>query len=278
MSLDLNDAVSKGTTYRLIMLTRPSDKAVRSVQRAGPLSTVGGMDPVEPAVSLALVHAANDRLLTTARALSDADVAAPSALPDWSRGHLLTHVARNADGLINLFRSARTGEDHPMYPSAEHRAAAIEAGSARPIGVIVDDLAAAHERFIAAAAETSDWSPEVRHRSDARLPVWAVPLLRLGELEIHHTDLDMRYGYDRWPSEWVTAYLPFAATELTDRAGEPIGLRATDTDARVESSEPAARTVEGPQAALLAWVTGRHDGHDLRVTPDGALPTLGSWR
>jgi len=30
---------------------------------------------------------------------TDADVRAPSLLPGWTRGHVLSHIARNADGI-----------------------------------------------------------------------------------------------------------------------------------------------------------------------------------
>ena len=35
--------------------------------------------------------------------LDDDDFAGPSGLPDWSRAHVVAHVARNADALGNLF-------------------------------------------------------------------------------------------------------------------------------------------------------------------------------
>ena len=76
-------------------------------------------------------EAAVDRLLESASGLSDEQVREPSLLPDWTKGHVLTHVARNADGLRNLLIWAQTGVETPMYPSAEDRAADIEAGASR---------------------------------------------------------------------------------------------------------------------------------------------------
>ena len=43
--------------------------------------------------------------------------AAPSLLPGWTRAHVLSHVARNADAMINLLRWAKTGVETPAYPS-----------------------------------------------------------------------------------------------------------------------------------------------------------------
>ncbi|WP_433429733.1 maleylpyruvate isomerase N-terminal domain-containing protein [Nonomuraea sp. CA-141351] len=77
------------------------------------------------ALQAELVSATN-QLLATAASLSDADIAAPSLLPGWTRGHVLAHVAQNADSHINLLTWAKTGARLPQYASYEARAAAIE--------------------------------------------------------------------------------------------------------------------------------------------------------
>ena len=59
---------------------------------------------------------ATDRLLAGLDRLTERDVRGPSLLPGWTRAHVLTHLARNADGLAVLAHNARTGEDRPMYP------------------------------------------------------------------------------------------------------------------------------------------------------------------
>ena len=82
--------------------------------------------------SMASIAAATGRLLTVAGTLTDAEVAEPSLLPGWTRGHVLTHLARNADGLANLLRWAGTGIETPVYASAQARAADIAAGAGRP--------------------------------------------------------------------------------------------------------------------------------------------------
>ncbi|HYJ68862.1 MAG TPA: maleylpyruvate isomerase family mycothiol-dependent enzyme [Nocardioidaceae bacterium] len=240
------------------------------------------MDPdvsLAPADSLSMIRDATERVLTDVRALADADLRAPSALPDWSRGHVVTHLARNADGLAILLVSARTGEQRPMYASQDQRNTDIEAGAGRSAAEMTADLVETHQGFTAEADRLTDWSATVfRTLDNPGFPVELVPLLRLGELEIHHTDLDVGYGFDRWPTVWAAAFLSHACRGLSDRAGEPLGIDATDTGTRIASDSPGARIVEGPVTTLLAWVTGRHDGHDLRVAPDGPLPDIGSWR
>jgi maleylpyruvate isomerase len=46
---------------------------------------------------LAETEAATARYLQALTVLRGADVRAPSLLPEWSRGHVITHVSRNAD-------------------------------------------------------------------------------------------------------------------------------------------------------------------------------------
>src|SRR3954447_4063020 len=80
---------------------------------------------------LGLVTVATQRLLGDTISVSDEDWRGPSRLPEWSRGHVATHVARQADGLVRLTEWARTGRRQDMYASAEQRSADIEAGSVR---------------------------------------------------------------------------------------------------------------------------------------------------
>lgn len=232
-----------------------------------------------PADSLTMIQEATERVLADVRALADPDLRAPSALPGWSRGHVMTHLARNADGLTVLLTSARTGERRPMYASQEQRNAEIEAGAGRSAAELIADVVETGRGFAAEVGRMTDWSATVFRTLDAPgFSVGTVPLLRLGELEIHHTDLDVGYGFDQWPTAWAAAYLPNACRGLAGRAGEPLGLAATDTGTQVAADSHAARIVEGPVTTLLAWVTGRHDGQGLRVAPHGPLPELGAWR
>ena len=88
----------------------------------------------------------------------------PSLLPGWTRGHVLTHIARNADGMVNLLRWARTGTKIPMYASAESRSADIEAGSGRPAASLAADVRESAAAFAAEAAALPGeaWAEQVR--------------------------------------------------------------------------------------------------------------------
>src|ERR1700722_3993211 len=85
--------------------------------------------------------------------LTDAEAREPSLLPNWTRGHVLTHLARNSEGGTRLLRWALTGVPSYEYPSVEDRATAIEAGAGRPAAVLIADVRATAEAPADAAAK-----------------------------------------------------------------------------------------------------------------------------
>src|SRR4051794_26244694 len=95
------------------------------------------MEPTSPDV-LRAVDEQTTALLRTARALDD--LRAPSLCTGWTRGHVLTHVARNADGLAALVRSAVDGTGETMYTSPQDRDADIDAGADRPAAELLADV------------------------------------------------------------------------------------------------------------------------------------------
>jgi maleylpyruvate isomerase len=48
---------------------------------------------------LVAVDRHTEQLLATARSLDPGSIGDPSLCPGWTRGHVLTHIARNADAL-----------------------------------------------------------------------------------------------------------------------------------------------------------------------------------
>jgi maleylpyruvate isomerase len=240
--------------------------------------------PPAPADILAMVGAATAALLRTAHGLSDEQAGAPSRLPGWTRGHVLTHLARNADGLANLLAWARTGVVTPMYASPEERDANIEAGAGRPAAEVTADVAASAAAFAAAAAAVPGpaWAAEVRARGTGH-PAWYTLWRRLCEVEIHHVDLGLEYG----PGDWPAA---FAATSLRRISGEfarpdcpAARLLAADSGAEYAigagtgSAAGAPVTVTGPTRPLLAWLIGRGQGEQLTAAPAGPLPEIPAW-
>ncbi|QGN47818.1 maleylpyruvate isomerase family mycothiol-dependent enzyme [Micromonospora sp. WMMD558] len=234
----------------------------------------------DPLLLTGEVDDATARLLRTAATFDEADLAAPSLLPGWTRGHVLAHLARNADGFVNLLTAARTGEPIPMYASAAARTADIDAGAPRPPAEHLDDLRRTADRFAEAVAAmpVEAWGATVETRRGpwpAAMLVWG----RLREIEVHHVDLAAGYRPAEWPEAFGHRLLHEVATGLAERPdAPPMVLRFDGTRHElVVGDRSAAPTVTGAAPELAAWLIGRSPGTVLKVTPDGALPTPPEW-
>ena len=228
------------------------------------------------------VDVATARVLATAAGITDEQARAPSALPGWTRGHVLTHLARNADGLANLLIWARTGVVTPQYPSADVRNDEIAAGAGRPARELIVDFADSATDFNAEAAKLHDpdWAAEVRAIRGAPHPAWYTLWRRLSELEIHHVDLDAGYRPLDWPLDFAQECLQQATASFSGPDSPAALLHATEDGAAHRIGPPGQEpviTVTGPSHALLAWLVGRSDGDGVFATPAGPLPAVPPW-
>jgi maleylpyruvate isomerase len=234
----------------------------------------------DPLVLLTEVDRATQRLLRTAEPLDAADMAAPSLLPGWSRAHVLTHLARQADSLVNLLTAARTGEDILQYPSAAARDADIEAGAGRPPAELLTDLRAAATRFAEAAAAMPPeaWAAVVRTSRGPRVAA-TLPWGRLREVEVHHVDLVAGYRPASWSDGFSHRLLHEVATDMGERRGAPaMVLHPLETGHELTIGKAdGAPTVTSPVRELAAWLAGRTRGEGLRVAPEGPLPVPPVW-
>ena len=97
----------------------------------------------ELAATIAGCTTAHRRLSETLASV-DADVARrPSRLPDWTVGHVLTHLARNADSHVRMLQGALAGEAVEQYPGGyEQRSRDIDAGAGRDAADLRADVLA----------------------------------------------------------------------------------------------------------------------------------------
>ncbi|WP_323377845.1 maleylpyruvate isomerase family mycothiol-dependent enzyme [Streptomyces smaragdinus] len=220
---------------------------------------------------LALLRDSTDRLVTAAARLDDAALAAPSRLPGWTRGHVLTHLARNADALVNVLTGL------PMYPSAEARDADIEAGAPRPLTAQLADLReTAGKLDVTFGSLTPDgWAGRCELRNGVTDVRARIPFRRLQETELHHVDLDTGYTLEQVPMEFLGQEIDFLTRRFSGNDTVP-ALALTAADGRTwrtgrDEGEPLRVTGEAP--ALMGWLAGRTAGGG--VTADGAdLPVL----
>jgi maleylpyruvate isomerase len=223
---------------------------------------------------------ATDALINAVSRLDNVAVRAPSLLPDWTRAHVITHLARNADALLNLLIWARTGVEHPMYASKADRDADIEQGSARSFWLLVEDLTAACDRFLRAAEKLPEWcwSAALTTSRGSNIQASRVPWLRMREVWMHLVDLDAGVGFDAVGDDTVEHLLDDVVRDFDGRADvPPLTVEAALPGGRRRSWHVGADggpTIGGRGIDLLAWLTGRSDGAELAA---GALPALPPW-
>jgi maleylpyruvate isomerase len=234
------------------------------------------VESVTPEEYLRQLQSATAGLIRAIDGLSDADVRAPSPLPGWTRGHVLTHLARNAEGGTRQLIWARTGAPSYEYESLAARAAAIEQGSGRPAAELIADVRACADGFFAAAdgMPARAWQRTVRWTTGHEAAAALIAAMRLGEVHIHQVDLDIGYRPTDWPAAFVSDYLDRAVTALRDHPELEVRMEATDTGRILGATNSAAVGIAGPEYALLAWLLGRSDGDGLARAGNGPLPKV----
>jgi maleylpyruvate isomerase len=241
--------------------------------RAAGLPTVGGMDPEVPGEWIDLWERGEEHLATALGRLVESDYARPSLLPGWTRAHVLAHLARNADGLVNLLTWARTGTETPMYASPEARDRDIEQTAARPPRELEADVLGATGRLAAAVREMPPhaWAATVRTSRGKEIAAADVVRMRAQEVWVHAVDLDSGVEFAEVPAE-VLAYVVDEVFRTWDARDEVPDVVLFAGDREWGTGRLA---VAGSLPDAAAWVTGRSDGGGLRA--DGPLPQLPRW-
>ena len=178
---------------------------------------------------------------------SSLDAAAPSLLPDWTIGHVLAHLARNADSMTWVLESSERGELVDRYPGGvERRNRDIEAGAWRPAAEQVADVLASDRRLDMAVGAHTNWDGRSREITGRVIPVGELLFLRWREVEVHRADLGLGYGPEDWPPEYVRTEL--GELTMAWNARRPMGLTGLPSEA-----------LSAPEPRRLAWLLGRAD-------------------
>ena len=222
---------------------------------------------------------ATQRLLGDTISLSERAWQEPGRLPGWTRAHVATHLARNADAFVRAIDSVLTGRRGLMYDSDDDRELAIERGSERSgLELQIDlDTSAGNlsERLdlldSVPGRLTVELSPGTFLRSDL------LPLARLYEVIIHHVDLDCGFEVSqinpltaRWLLEWsVLSYQQFGDRDQRTRCGAArLADRTAERGRSTPSSCSAAADLSQPRSLPEA------DTIPPRSTDDRTVPYL----
>jgi maleylpyruvate isomerase len=235
--------------------------------------------PAAPAAWIEGCTATHRRIERVLEGLTDTEARRPSLLPGWTVGHVVTHLARNADSHSRMVEAAQRGEAVAQYAGGRpEREAAIAAGHGRPAAELVADVHASHQRLERGWASTSPevWATGLRRANEGfNTLAWAV-FQRWREAEVHLADLGLT---DRGGPDWdglSAAYVQAELDELVpglDRrvpAGSAILLIAGDRPSRVYGTGENVVTVRASAARVLQYLMGRGG--------EQAWPALRSWQ
>ncbi len=237
-----------------------------------------------PTAALTALHRSTSDLVhgIATEQWTDADVRQPSLLPNWTRGHVLTHVARNAESITRAISGALRGEVVPRYPGGRAgRDADIEAGATRGVHELAADVRDSAQRLdqvFEAVGAAAGWELPTED-----LSVGEYVFARWREVEIHRVDLAGAYTADKWPADFVAYLLPEAAARQCAQATTPMQITVTAERSLVPALAGQGWTVgdgdrvevAGPDWALLAWLIGRPEATAAVLT---ATPEVPHWR
>jgi maleylpyruvate isomerase len=226
-----------------------------------------------------ILHA-TARYLGALTVLDESALAAPSALPGWTRAHVVAHLSRNADAFTRVLARAAAGEPASMYDSPESRdddiATTVCAHDAR--GLVED--AQASSRRLEDAAASYDGPPDATYTrlpgEEAALPVGTVVPRRRIELEVHHADLLLDYRPAEWPEDFSRDLVGHRMDEL-GLDGPSMVLSSTDVDGLWKLGSGPGPQITGTVGDLAWWLVGRGGGTGL-VSSTGELPQIAKWR
>lgn len=230
----------------------------------------------EPAIGVAglttALAAGQTRLRGLVDGLTEDAARAPSALPGWTRGHVLTHIEGVGLALARQARYALRGKLIEVYDGGRPaRDAAIEAGHGRSAPRLTAALNDALDEIEASWSPVgpADWDRPVSYR-DATLAAAGFAWWR--ELEIHTADALLGRGPDDWSPELCTHLIDYLSARVPD--GVRLTLVSADGAVEVTHGANSQVSVRGRRSDLAAWLAGRVPPRPLTGDP---LPALGSW-
>ena len=251
------------------------------------------MTAITPDTLLAELHKAADAVSSLAGKLTEADVPAASALPGWTRGHVLAHIAGISNAMARQLEYAARGETVELYDGGyDGRTKAIEMNAGHALAQHRADLDAALQRALRAfdsldtdadadagnadAAGAAGWRAPISYRGgvvlDGGLALWR-------ELVIHASDLNTGRGPETWSRPFCEHLFTFLAARVPEEQKlvlQPLGLPPVTIGTGGRST-----VISGMVTDIAAWLAGREPSlGSLRASAaaDGVdLPELLPW-
>ena len=193
--------------------------------------------------------------------IDNADFNEPSRLPGWDIATVVSHVAYNANAIINLIDWANTGVETPMYASPDARGKEIAYGAT----LIPDALRNLHDhtlvRLDVAWRDSADeaWDKEVKTAQGRTVPMSETLWMRTREVWIHAVDLNQTATFSDIPKVVLSTLIPEIVGKWSKAGtGEGLVLVNSESGERFAVTEGNETTeVVGTTAGLARWASGR---------------------
>ena len=199
----------------------------------------------------------HQRLLQSLDSLTDDQCSEPSALPGWTRGHVLSHLARNAESHVHVLQCAARGEVGEQYVGgAKARKEGIEShahdSAESLVNAVRKSIYALEGQW--AATNSEGWQGHGVNSAGATIAMSDIVFLRWREVEVHHADLALDFTFANWDSTYVRYELDRQV--MMWRASKPMGLTPVPKIA-----------LQLPPNERLAWFLGRTEVEGLPKVP-----------
>ena len=142
----------------------------------------------------------------------------PSALAGWTIANVLSHLWYGAVASLRMTRQVIDGHaEVDFYPGgADEREASIRSGDGYSREELVQRLQQTSSQLTDAwkRLDQSDWQRTFVEPRLGPIALTRLVILRLTELEVHHTDLGAGYAHNQWDPTFVAYSLPLRVAWL----------------------------------------------------------------
>lgn len=192
---------------------------------------------MKPLDTIEACRASHLALLAGLAPLTDDDFHAPSLLPRYSRGHVVTHIANKAKAHVLIFGGPAVGEIRQLHPDGYDPDLAADLGASRSAAELRSDLTRCFELLETTwdALDDTLWDRRGVMAAGPRTMAEIVAH-HLRNVEVHHVDLDIGHRPSDWPTILVEGELSKRLRSFPDRADH---------------------------AEILAWLLGRAPAPEL---------------
>jgi maleylpyruvate isomerase len=205
---------------------------------------------------LAAVEVAQHKLDCAVTRMDPTLLCNPSLVPGWSRGHIVAHLAANAEShfrrtkaaadgyMVDQYSGGGSGRDLEIETRSRHSAESLIQGVLLSGAALTEQWQSVHP---------GAWSARVKQLNGPDLELRDLPRRRWQEVAVHLVDLDIGETSADWPDDFVAPFLPRLRKSLLRRLPNGVRRPTAQLDERTELAWLYGRANPEGSPALLAW-------------------------